>query len=285
VRRWGAGDPPRRVQPFGRPCGAPCGLDAAGGICEEGAGRGSARNDTRWQTGKLNLIFLLFGPTFGVHLTQPSRLKQAYDFPSYYRLVRELQPNAVIVSKGPDVRWVGNEAGIARESEWSVIPLPTTVEDYDWPDLCAPDLGSRERLKGAKTLHWYPAVCDVSVGPDWFWDPRWDRELKSLDQPKRIYEFSVGRNAGLLLNIGPDSRGLIPDSEVRRLKDFGDWIRTSFSTNLLAGVELKLHATHSGNQCGRGLRGAIWQSSDLEHHRASGRHRQGPVRRALYGRG
>jgi len=169
---------------------------------------------------------------------QPSRLKQAYDFPSYYRLVRELQPNAVIVSKGPDVRWVGNEAGIARESEWSVIPLPTTVEDYDWPDLMAQDLGSRTRLEGAKALHWYPAVCNVSLGPDWFWDRHWERKLKSLDQLKRLYEVSVGRNAGLLLNIGPDNRGLIPESQVNRLKSFGDWLRASFETNLLAGVTL-----------------------------------------------
>jgi transposase len=68
VRRWEGGHRPRRVQPSGRPCGAPCGLDAAGAICEEGLGRESALDNTRCQAGKLNLIFLLFGPTFGVHL-------------------------------------------------------------------------------------------------------------------------------------------------------------------------------------------------------------------------
>ncbi len=168
---------------------------------------------------------------------QPSPLKQDYDFTSYYRLVRELQPNAVIVSKGPDVRWVGNEAGIARESEWSVIPLPTTVEDYDWPDLRAPDLGSRERLRGAKTLHWYPAVCDVSLGPDWFWDRQWEGRLRSLGSLKLAYERSVGRNAGLLLNIGPDKGGAIPQEQMLRLKEFGDWLRQSFATNLAASLE------------------------------------------------
>jgi alpha-L-fucosidase len=247
--REGNGDLVREVSEACRKAGLRFGVYLSpGDLHETTYGRDSAAYNEYFRN-QLRELLTNYGEISEVWFdgAQPSRLKQAYDFPSYYRLVRELQPNAVIVSKGPDVRWVGNEAGIARESEWSVIPLPTTVEDYDWPDLRAQDLGSRERLKGAKTLHWYPAVCDVSLGPDWFWDPRWDRELKSLDQLKRIYESSVGRNAGLLLNIGPDRRGLIPDSQVRRLKEFGDWMRTSFSTNLLAGVELTLQASPGTN--------------------------------------
>lgn len=174
---------------------------------------------------------------------QPSQLRQAYDFPSYYRLVRELQPNAVIVSKGPDVRWVGNESGVARETEWSVIPLPSTVEDFEWPDMRAADLGSRTRLMGAQSLHWYPALCDVSLGPDWFWDVQWERKLKTLEQLKRIYETSIGRNAGLLLNVAPDRRGVLPENQVQRLSQFGDWIRRSFATNLLSGAQWRRSAT------------------------------------------
>ena len=44
-----------------------------------------------------------------------------YDFDRYYEVIRTYQPNAVIAVSGPDVRWIGNEAGNARVSEWSVV--------------------------------------------------------------------------------------------------------------------------------------------------------------------
>ena len=47
---------------------------------------------------------------------------QEYDWDSYYEIIRRLQPNACISICGPDVRWIGNEAGISREEEWSVVP-------------------------------------------------------------------------------------------------------------------------------------------------------------------
>ncbi len=71
----------------------------------------------------------------------PSGKRQVYDWPSYYKLVRELQPEAVIFGMGPDVRWVGTESGYGRETEWSVVPVkikepPTpTHETTDFPSL------------------------------------------------------------------------------------------------------------------------------------------------------
>lgn len=164
----------------------------------------------------------------------PPGRQQGYDFPRYYRLIRELQPNAVISIRGPDVRWVGNEMGRARESEWSVIPIPKPPLEHDWPDLTAEDLGSRERLKGAKYLHWYPAVADVSLRQGWFWQPNTEATIKSVSELVRIYEDSVGRNAGLQLNIAPDRSGRIPEPDVKRLQEFGDTLRALFGTNLLA---------------------------------------------------
>lgn len=164
----------------------------------------------------------------------PPGRQQGYDFPRYYRLIRELQPNAVISIRGPDVRWVGNEIGRARESEWSLIPIPKPPLEHDWPDLTAEDLGSREKLKGAKYLHWYPAVADVSLRRGWFWQPNTEASIKSVNELVRIYEDSVGRNAGLQLNIAPDRSGRIPEPDVKRLKEFGDALRGLFGTNLLA---------------------------------------------------
>ncbi len=43
-----------------------------------------------------------------------------YDWPTTWALARQLQPNAVIFSDvGPDIRWVGNEKGIAGETCWA----------------------------------------------------------------------------------------------------------------------------------------------------------------------
>jgi alpha-L-fucosidase len=183
----------------------------------------------------------------------PPGRQQGYDFPRYYRLIRELQPNAVISIRGPDVRWVGNEMGKARESEWSVIPIPKLPLEHDWPDLTAEDLGSREKLKGAKYLHWYPAVADVSLRQGWFWQPNTETTIKSVGELVRIYEDSVGRNAGLQLNIAPDRSGRIPEPDVKRLKEFGDALRGLFGTNLLATTNatiqpMTLHPDGTGFQ-------------------------------------
>lgn len=96
------------------------------------------------------------------------------------------------------------------------------------------DLGSREKVKNAKHLHWYPAVADVSLRLRWFWQPNTDHTIKSLDHLMRIYEESVGRNAGLQLNLSPDRTGRIPDPDIARLKEFGEEIKSRFARNLCA---------------------------------------------------
>lgn len=170
--------------------------------------------------------------------TPPGR-RQKYDYPGYYAVIRELQPNAVISTKGPDVRWVGNEAGMARESEWSVIPLPVRPESFHWPDMTDRDLGSRQKLLNANCLHWYPAEADVSIRPGWFYRPSEDTLVKSLARLREVYYGTVGRNALLLLNLPPDQRGQIPEVDARRVREFGEWIQATFTTNLAASAQVR----------------------------------------------
>lgn len=153
-------------------------------------------------------------------------------------LVRELAPKAAIFGCGPDCRWVGNESGYARETEWSVIPLQTSPRDEAWKDKTGPDLGSREKLKDAKWLHWYPAETDVSIRPGWFWHESENDKVKSLETLANIYFESVGRNSVLLLNVPPDKRGLFHETDVERLKQFGQFIKNTFSTNFAKGAKV-----------------------------------------------
>ena len=174
----------------------------------------------------------------------PNGKRQVYDWAGYFGLIRELQPGAVISIKGPDARWIGNEAGVTRESEWSVIPV---VGFDDLPDETNPggiahldaqakDLGSFGRIAevarlGGRLL-WYPGQVDVSIRPGWFYHAAEDDKIKTLDQLLDIYYTSVGGNAQLLLNIPPDKRGRIHENDARRLKELGDRLRSTFAANV-----------------------------------------------------
>ncbi len=179
----------------------------------------------------------------------PNGKRQVYDWPSYYRVVRELQPNAVIFGFGPDVRWVGTESGVGRETEWSVIPdviqpvdslsennTFTADEMFIPGDRMADDLGSRERLLEAKTLYWYPSEADVSIRPGWFYHAGQDSLVKTPQQLVDIYFNSVGRNSVLLLNIPPDRRGKISDPDIQSLEGMRRLLDRIFESNFLAGA-------------------------------------------------
>ncbi|TYC20353.1 alpha-1,3/4-fucosidase [Micromonospora sp. MP36] len=170
----------------------------------------------------------------------PPGKTEKYDFDSWYKLIRELAPQASIAVAGPDVRWVGNEGGLARENEWSSIPVKDAGnERISYAGASnAPDVGSRTALKdtapNADYLQWWPAEVDVSIRPGWFYHA--NQQPKSVDQLMSIYRTSVGRNAVLLLNTPPDRQGKLPDADVRRLREWRTQIDKEFGTNLAIGA-------------------------------------------------
>jgi alpha-L-fucosidase len=180
----------------------------------------------------------------------PNGKRQVYDWPSYYKLIRELQPNAVISIMGPDVRWVGTESGYGRETEWSVVPdvaqnldaiaaasQQATLDGAFVPhDLTGDDLGSREKIKHAKVLLWYPAETDVSIRPGWFYHAKEDDQVKTPEKLVDIYYSSVGRNGVLILNIPPDKRGRIHENDIKSLMGMRNSLDRTFDSNVLAGA-------------------------------------------------
>ncbi len=167
----------------------------------------------------------------------PNARNMEYDFAGYYTIVRELQPNAVIFN-GPDIRWVGNERGYARETEWNVLPRSRNWR-FAHPNETSADLGSLGKLAGADTLVWYPAETDVSIRPGWFYHATEDDRVKSVRELLDIYFGSVGRNSVLLLNLPPDRRGLIHENDVRRLGEFRKVLNAIFANDLVAGATAK----------------------------------------------
>lgn len=175
----------------------------------------------------------------------PNGKKQKYDFVRWYKLIRKLQPQAVIAVMGPDVRWVGTETGRGRETEWSVVPKdnldPTLIAKHSQQtellppegDMVGDDIGSRSKILKAKVLAWYPAEIDVSIRPGWFYHKAEDNKVKSSKELTDIYFSSVGRNGVLLLNIPPNKEGRLSAEDVKSLKSFKENIDNIFKTNLL----------------------------------------------------
>lgn len=167
----------------------------------------------------------------------PDGRRQVYDWDRYYRVVRALQPDAVISVCGPDVRWCGNEAGHTRADEWSVVPRALQsaertaersqqADDGEFARLVRSDeddLGSRAALADvdASDLVWYPAEVNTSIRPGWFHHPAEDDQVRTPAELLGIYERSVGGNATFLLNVPPTRDGLVAAPDVAALAGFG----------------------------------------------------------------
>jgi alpha-L-fucosidase len=127
--------------------------------------------------------------------------------------VRDLQPQACIFGDaGPDVRWVGNEKGIASQPCWATL----NQSDFIPGEADPARLGTGDR-NGAD---WVPAECDVSIRPGWFYHPAEDDQVRSAANLFDLYFRSVGRGASLLLNLPPDRRGQIHKNDARALAAF-----------------------------------------------------------------
>jgi alpha-L-fucosidase len=162
--------------------------------------------------------------------------KTYYDWPRTWELVRQLQPDAVIFSDvGPDIRWVGNEKGIAGDPCWARFePVGEDGGAASPGDVRTKDSTSGNR-HGSR---WLPAECDVSIRPGWFWHEKENAKVKTPEQLMNLYYQSVGRGGSFLLNIPPDRRGLLHENDVASLRTFGDRLRGTFETNLAARAKV-----------------------------------------------
>ncbi|UZJ31359.1 alpha-L-fucosidase [Streptomyces endophytica] len=186
-------------------------------------------------------LFTQYGPVDelwldGANPWSGSGITEPYHLAQWFRMIHALSPGTVVFQGPQGVRWVGNENGVARETEWSVTPHvqdPWTVLGGLPNDSTDPDIGSRAKLLAPTTryLQWYPAEADVSIRPGWFHHP--GERPKTPAQLMDLYERSVGRNASLLLNVPPARDGRIADGDVASLTAFGAAVRDTYGRDLL----------------------------------------------------
>lgn len=148
-----------------------------------------------------------------------------YDTARIVKEIRACQPQILLFNMwDPDTRWVGNEAGVAHS------PNYLNVDEVEFSVLTE----RRDTLTRTKFL---PAECDCRMRfENWFYSDRDADTVKSVDELMGLYYYSVGRGANLLLNIGPDRRGKLPEADKAALLAFGEEIR-KLSRNMIPCTE------------------------------------------------
>ena len=167
----------------------------------------------------------------GANETRKIDNKTYYEWDKTTKIVRELQPNAVIFSDGgPDIRWVGTEEGWANETNWSVMRRDEIFPG--WPRYVELRSGHEDGT------HWLPAEVNTSIRPGWYYHPREDHQVKTLQRLVQTYYESIGRNGNFLLNLPVDTRGLVHENDEKQLLALKKQIDADFETELGKGLKV-----------------------------------------------
>ncbi len=207
------------------------------------------RNHPKYGTPEYNDIYVRtmselltnYGKVFelwwdGANGEGPNGKKQQYDFKRFERMARTLSPSTVIFSDiGPDIRWVGNERGIAGKTNWNLLDTAGFTRGHGAPST---DTLNQGNINGR---NWIPAEVDVSIRPGWFYHSKDDSLVKTPEQLFDLYLKSVGRGANFLLNVPPDKRGLFHEKDSASLVGFKKLLDDNFKTNLVRPAEVVIH--------------------------------------------
>ncbi|OQA47319.1 MAG: Alpha-L-fucosidase [Firmicutes bacterium ADurb.Bin300] len=176
--------------------------------------------------------------------------EQQYDWEGYYELVRRLQPNAVIALCGPDIRWNGNEWGVCRKNEWSVIParysIYKAINNSKGQEKLSKksatmelDLGSRKAIKKDEEFIWYPAEVCISIRDGWYYHKSDEYTAKTKDKLLKLYYNTVGSNYCFMLNVPPMKNGKFADMESQIIRAFGYDLNKMFAYTVSSIGEIK----------------------------------------------
>ncbi|AYG03956.1 alpha-L-fucosidase [Gryllotalpicola protaetiae] len=173
-------------------------------------------------TAQLRELCANYGDVAEVWFDGAGSESRVYDWERYLAVAAELQPHAMVFNMGaPTIRWVGNEDGLAHD------PVRYAVDRGDLSNYSDETVGYGHPV-------YLPPECDVSLRHGWFWAAR--DEPKSLEHLLAIYYGSIGMGANLLLNLPPDSRGLLPDADVARVRELRAELDRRFGDPLAAVI-------------------------------------------------
>ena len=203
----------------------------------------SAAYDDYYQA-ELTELASNYGDLVEFWLDGAGSLGHVYNFPKMIETLRTYQPNTVVFAdtglfEYGDARWVGTESGRVPYENWNVIDR----HGY---------------------LRWRPVEADTPLRKEhWFWHPNDEASVKSVRELITMYDETVGHGAQLMLGLAPDRRGLLPDSDVARLEQFGAALRMRYGHNLAL---VHLPASAEVNAALDGNEDTFWSMPPGSHH-------------------
>lgn len=195
-----------------------------------------------YYTGQLGELLCKYGKIWEIWWDGAGSTQTDYDWDWYAWYRNTYQRDAVIFgSLGAtpyvDVRWVGNEKGIAGN------PCYANIDESSLITEVTSELNSG-KIDGEAFI---PGEADVSIRPGWFYHSHQDSQVRTPKNLIQLWFNSIGRNAGFLLNVPPDRRGLLHENDVKSLLEFRKILNESFSVNL--AKDAKIEASSSRPEC------------------------------------
>ena len=147
--------------------------------------------------------------------------------PDVLSIFEKYQPHCLFYHnfQRADARWGGTESGTVPYPCWATVPWNGYAQYSGKLD------NFYEILKHGdpEGKVWCPAMSDAPLrNHEWFWEPNDEHKLYSLAALQNMYYQSVGHNSTLIIGATPDNRGLMPNADMKRLKEWGDWIGKQF---------------------------------------------------------
>ena len=165
-----------------------------------------------------------------------------YQWDKTFKHILSFQPQVIIFSDaGPGCRWIGNEKGFAKPTNWSTLRKGEFYPGGSATDFSAITEGHEDGDA------WIPSEVDVSIRPGWYYHPSQDNRVKTVGELVDIYYHSVGRNSTLNLNFPVDRRGLIHENDVKNLSLMTAQLKADFSNELAKGVKVTADQQREGH--------------------------------------
>jgi alpha-L-fucosidase len=176
--------------------------------------------------------------------------------PDVLSVFEKYQPNCLFYHnlQRADMRWGGSESGTVPYPSWGTFPYPSTGAG----ESAKKEIGANNfqllKTGDPNGSYYMPAMSDAPLrgngGHDWFWEPNREHIIYPLEKLVEMYYNSVGHNTTLILGVTPNQDGLMPEPDVKRLKEFGDEIKRRFSNPVAtaSGIGEKLSINLKGRQ-------------------------------------